>query len=121
MQAVSIHVVDVANGVVARGMRVDVVRHESIDGAERWVPVVSGRVGAQGVVDGLDGPEPLFDVGVYELRLHVGDHFRARGTVLPEPAFMDVQVFRFGIADASQHHHLPVKLTPWGLSCFRGA
>ena len=65
MQAVSIHVVDVANGVVARDMRVDVARYESIDGAEHWAPVVSGRVGPQGVVDGLDGPEPLFDVGVY--------------------------------------------------------
>jgi 5-hydroxyisourate hydrolase len=121
MQAVSIHVVDVANGVVATDMRVDVVRQSSIDGAESWLPVASGRVGPNGVVGGLDGPEPLFGVGVYELRLHVGDYFRIRGTVLPEPAFMDVQVFRFGIADASQHYHLPVKLTPWGLSCFRGA
>jgi 5-hydroxyisourate hydrolase len=34
---------------------------------------------------------------------------------------MDVQVFRFAIADTAQHYHLPVKLTPWGLSCFRGA
>jgi 5-hydroxyisourate hydrolase len=34
---------------------------------------------------------------------------------------MDLQCFRFGLADPSQHYHLPVKLTPWGLSCFRGA
>ena len=120
-QALSIRVVDVANGVVATAMRVDVVRRASSDDAGPWLPVVSGRVGSNGVVSGLDGPQPLFDIGVYELRLHVGDYFRLRGTVLPEPAFMEVQVFRFGIADASQHHHLPVKLTPWGLSCFRGA
>ena len=83
--------------------------------------VASGRVGPNGVVGGLDGPEPLFGVGVYELRLHVGDYFRMRGTVLPEPAFMDVQVFRFAVADTARHYHLPVKLTPWGMSCFRGA
>lgn len=114
MQAVSIHVVDVANGVVAVGMRVDIVR---ADGSA----LASGKVGRNGVVDGIEGRERLFDVGVYELRLHVADYYRARGTALPQPAFMEVQVFRFGLADLSQHYHLPVKLTPWGLSCFRGA
>ena len=125
MQAVSIHVVDVANGVVATGMRVDIVRADGTPGAaegERWTPVATGKVGRNGVMDGIEGRERLFDVGVYELRLHVADYYRTRGTPsLPQPAFMEVQVFRFGIADASQHYHLPVKLTPWGLSCFRGA
>ena len=51
----------------------------------------------------------------------VEHYYRARGTALPEPAFMDVQVFRFAVADTTRHYHLPVKLTPWGLSCFRGA
>jgi 5-hydroxyisourate hydrolase len=121
MQAVSIHIVDVANGVVATGMQVDIVRDEGTPEKEKWTAVVSGQVGRNGVVDGIEGRERLFDVGVYELRLHVGAYYRARGTALPDPAFMEVQVFRFGIADASQHYHLPVKLTPWGLSCFRGA
>lgn len=117
MQSVSIHVVDIANGRVAKGMQVDVVR---VDG-EAVSRVVSGRVGGNGVVDGLLGHETLFDVGVYELHLHVGPYYRALGTPLPSPAFMDIQVFRFGLADLTQHYHLPVKLTPWGLSCFRGA
>jgi 5-hydroxyisourate hydrolase len=121
MQAVSIHIVDVANGVVATGMRVDIARQDGAAGSTTWTPVVSGHVGRNGVVDGIEGRERLFDIGVYELRLHVGDYYRDRGTTLPAPAFMDVQVFRFGIADLSQHYHLPVKLTPWGLSCFRGA
>ena len=71
-QALSIHVVDVANGVVATAMRVDVVRRASSDDAGPWLPVVSGRVGSNGVVSGLDGPQPLFDIGVYELRLQIG-------------------------------------------------
>ncbi|MDM0122635.1 hydroxyisourate hydrolase [Variovorax arabinosiphilus] len=121
MQAVSIHIVDVANGVVATGMRVDIARQDGAASAPTWTPVVSGQVGRNGVVEGIEGRERLFDIGVYELRLHVGDYYRARGTALPAPAFMDVQVFRFGVADLSQHYHLPVKLTPWGLSCFRGA
>ena len=117
MQAVSIHVVDVAHGLVARGMQVEVHR-QSGDG---WQHVVTGTVGANGVVDGIEQRETLFDVGVYELRLHVAVYYRQLGTVLPEPPFMDLQVFRFGIADPGRHYHLPVKLTPWGLSCFRGA
>lgn len=123
MQAVSIHVVDVANGVVATGMRVEILRREGAEGgrAEKWVPLVAGKVGRNGVVDGIEGHAGVFEVGVYEMRLHVGDYYRARGQALPQPAFMEVQCFRFGLADLSQHYHLPVKLTPWGLSCFRGA
>ncbi len=122
MQAVSIHVVDVAHGLVAAGMRVDVARNDGTPAEPRWTPVVSGTVGRNGVVEGIEGRERLFDIGEYEMRLHVADYYRARGTPsLPQPAFMEVQVFRFGLADLSQHYHLPVKLTPWGLSCFRGA
>ncbi len=121
MQAVSIHIVDVANGVVATGMRVEIARLDDTNGSGTWTDIVAGTVGRNGVVDGIEGRERLFDIGVYELRLHVADYYGARGTVLPQPAFMEVQTFRFGIADLSQHYHLPVKLTPWGLSCFRGA
>ena len=123
MQAVSIHVVDVANGVVATGMKVEILRREAAERGkpERWAPMFSGKVGRNGVVDGIEGQPQVFDLGVYEMRLHVGDYYRGRGQTLPEPAFMDVQCFRFGLADPTQHYHLPVKLTPWCISCFRGA
>ena len=42
------------------------------------------------------------------------------GFALPAVPFLDVATFRFGIADADQHYHMPFKLTPWGYSCFRG-
>lgn len=116
MKPISVHVVDVANGVVARGMRVEVF---SLDG-EGDAPVLAGNVGNNGLVEDLENPDHI-PPGKYELRLHVGQYYRDRGTTLPEPAFMDVQVFRFGLADGTQHYHLPVKLTPWGMSLFRGA
>lgn len=122
MQAVSIHVVDVANGVVASGMRVDLFRADEAAGAaDPWRLFLSAEVGAHGVVDGIEAHPQPFTPGTYELRLHVADYYRARGTALPRPAFMEVQVFRFALTDVSQHCHLPVKLTAWGLSCFRGA
>jgi len=116
MKAVSVHVVDIANGRVARGMRIEIVR---VDG-EPGQPLLEGTVGNNGLVEDLHHRD-LFEVGTYELRLHVGEYYRKLGTSLPEPAFMEVQVFRFGLSDLSQHYHLPVKLTPWGLSLFRGA
>ena len=115
MKPISVHVVDIANGVVARGMRVQVVSLDS-DGDE---PVLEGTVGNNGLVEDLERPDRI-PPGRYELRLHVGQYYRDRGSVLSEPPFMDVQVFRFGLADGRQHYHLPVKLSPWGMSLFRG-
>lgn len=117
MQTISVHVVDVANGLVARNMRVDVLYRQGT----QWREVVSGRVGGNGLVDAIEGVAEPMEAGEYELRLHVADYYRARETTLPEPPFMNVQVFRFAVADTARHYHLPVKLTPWGLSCFRGA
>lgn len=116
MKPISVHVVDIANGVVARGMRVQVVSLQG-DAAET---VLEGTVGNNGLVEDLERPDHI-GAGTYELRLHVGKYYRDRGTTLPEPAFMEVQVFRFGVSDEAQHYHLPVKLSPWGMSLFRGA
>ena len=114
MKPISVHVVDIANGVVARGMHVQVV---SLDDD---ATVLDGTVGNNGLVEDLVNPDHIAP-GRFELRLHVGQYYRERGTTLPEPAFMEVQVFRFGLVDERQHYHLPVKLSPWGMSLFRGA
>jgi 5-hydroxyisourate hydrolase len=114
MKPISVHVVDIANGVVARGMRVQIVSLEDES------TVLEGTVGNNGLVEDLENPDHI-GLGTYELRLHVGKYYRDRGTALPTPAFVDVQVFRFGLSDETQHYHLPVKLSPWGMSLFRGA
>ena len=44
----------------------------------------------------------------------------AQGIAAPKPAFLEIVPYRFGIADLAQHYHLPVKMTPWGFSLFRG-
>jgi 5-hydroxyisourate hydrolase len=111
---ISIHVVDVSRGVVAAWMRVEVFRLEP----ERTL-VASGIVSAKGIVE-----EPAFAKrfvpGPYEALFHVGAYYRAVGVALPDVPFLDVVPYRFGIADPEQHYHLPMKVTPWGFSCFRG-
>ena len=58
--------------------------------------------------------------GQYEVEFDVGAYYRNRGATLPDPSFVDVAVFRFGIDKVSEHFHLPFKFTPWGFSLFRG-
>ncbi|HJQ59951.1 MAG TPA: hydroxyisourate hydrolase [Vineibacter sp.] len=114
---ISIHIVDVSRGVPAAGMRVELVRLE----AGGPVTIASGAVNAGGLL-------PLSSqiaatpqaVGLYEAVFHVGPFYRARGEALPTPAFVEQATFRFGIAEPTQHYHLPMKVTPWGYSLFRG-
>ena len=116
MPGISIHVVDVARGVVAQGL---VVRVERLDGGHRET-IAQAPVDASGSVAELAALADRFPAGVYEAIFFVGDYFRDRGEALPAVPFLDVVPYRFGIADARQHYHLPFKLTPWGFSCFRG-
>jgi 5-hydroxyisourate hydrolase len=108
MPGISIHAFDVASGIAATGMRVEV---KGPDGKT----LADGKTSDQGT---LDCPTPA--TGMYEVLLHVGDWYRARGVPVPTPAFLEVVPYCFGVADLAQHYHLPLKMTPWGFSLFRG-
>ena len=79
------------------------------------------RTNADGRTDAplLTGDE--FVTGTYELEFHAGDYFRAVGVSLPDPAFVDVVPIRFGIADPQGHYHVPLLLSPWSFSTYRGS
>ncbi len=111
MPGVSVHVVDVSRGIVAAGMRVELLR----DGRM----IAGGTISAKGLLEdkALDG---MLAAGTYEAVFYVGAWYREQGAGLPPVPFLDVVSFRFGIADPWQHYHLPFKCTPWGYSCFRG-
>lgn len=114
MKALSLHVVDVANGRPAAGLHLEVA---CLVGDE-WISMLSGTVAANGEFQEIEVSSATFDIGQYEVRLHVAAYYRGQGMTLPAPPFMDVQVYRFGLADLQRHYHLPLKFTPWGLSCF---
>ena len=111
---ISIHVYDVSSGVPAAGLRVEL-------NGPGGKSLASGTIGATGAFDHptVRG-EGVVSTGLYEALFHVGDWYRARGVPLPSPAFLEVVPYRFGIADLAQHYHLPLKMTPWGISLFRG-
>ena len=59
--------------------------------------------------------------GRYELVFGAGDYFAAQGVALPEPRFVDRVTIAFGIADTSQNYHVPLVVTPWSYSTYRGS
>ena len=111
---ISVHGVDITRGRPAEGMRVEVY---ALDPARRLV--AEGSLAASGALD-----HPIAKgapAGTYEVVFHVGNYFRTSGTPTSTPPFLDLVPFRFTIADPAQHYHLPLKVTPWGFSLFRGS
>ena len=111
------HVLDTANGRPAAGVSIDVFR---LDGANRD-HLRSAQTNADGRCDGplLQGAD--FIPGIYELVFHAAAYFRKAGAALPAPAFLDDVPVRFGIAEAGQHYHVPLLISPYGYSTYRGS
>ena len=112
---ISIHVVDVSRGVVATGMRVEVY---TTTPARQLL--CAGTINSKGALDDAVLMSTAMQAGYYEAVFHAADYYRAANVALPELPFLDVVTYRFAIGDTRQHYHLPMKLTPWGYSCFRG-
>jgi 5-hydroxyisourate hydrolase len=89
------------------------------DGAP--APLVATRTNADGRCDLplLEGDALL--AGRYELRFYVGAYFSARGLRLPDPPFLDLVTLAFGIADPAAHYHVPLLVSPWAYSTYRGS
>ena len=115
---VSIHVVDISRGVVAHGMQVEVFAAGTAGAANTLL--CAGAINAKGVLDEAVLMSRAMQPGYYEAVFHVAAYYRSSGAALPALPFLDVAIYRFAISDTRQHYHLPMKLTPWGYSCFRG-
>ncbi|MEO0819926.1 MAG: hydroxyisourate hydrolase [Pseudomonadota bacterium] len=110
------HVLDTAHGRPAAGMALSLARLSPSPAAlaER-VTNADGRCDAPL----LQGADLL--AGEYALSFHAGDYFRGLGLALPEPAFLDIVPIRFGIADPASHYHVPLLVSPWAMSTYRGS
>ena len=112
---ISIHAVDVANGIPAAGLKLN-LRRINPQSAE----VAAGTCAENGHFQHPISNGTGVERGLYEIEFDVGTYYRDRGVVIPDPSFLEVAVFRFGIDRVSEHFHLPFKFTPWGFSLFRG-
>jgi 5-hydroxyisourate hydrolase len=107
--SLSTHVLDTAHGRPAAGVAIELAR---IDHGGRAV-LRTAETDADGRA-ALLGPGEL-EVGRYELVFGVGDHFA------PEPAFYDDVVVRFVVDAPAEHHHVPLLVSPWAYSTYRGS
>jgi 5-hydroxyisourate hydrolase len=114
------HVLDIATGRPAAGMALTLERVNAPGGSTSlgtWTTNADGR---------CDGPlmqgAALIE-GQYQLCFAAGDYFRKQAATadLAEPRFVDVVVLRFGISDANAHYHVPLLVSPWAYSTYRGS
>lgn len=117
MARLSTHVLDLASGKPAPGLKIDL-----------YQLVGSQRKHLKAAATNPDGrtDEPLLSgetipTGVFELVFQAGDYLKAQGHSLPNPPFLDQVVIRFGIAEAQGHYHVPLLLSPFGFSTYRGS
>jgi hydroxyisourate hydrolase len=118
LAGVTTHILDVTTGRPARGVRVEL--YELGDRSERKL--------VSDVISNADGrtDKPLVAAdqaraGRFELIFHIGDYFRLRRGELADPPFLDIVPIRFGVADPKAHYHVPLLVSPWSYSTYRGS
>jgi 5-hydroxyisourate hydrolase len=116
MARLSTHVLDVSRGVAAAGVAIELHR---LDGDARR-RLVSTTTNADGRTDAALLTGDRLEPGVYEITFHAGAYFRRTGVPLSDPPFLDHVVVRIGIADAGGNYHVPLLLSPYGYSTYRG-
>ena len=110
------HVLDTARGCPAAGVTIALYR---VSGNSHR-KIAEAVTNADGRTDAPIQPEDKFKTGTYELIFFTGDYLRAAGLVDGDTLFLDQVPIRFGMA-AADHYHVPLLLSPYGYSTYRGS
>jgi len=111
------HVLDTARGLPAQGLKIELFR---IEGQDR-IHLRSLVTNDDGRTDSHILPAGEFTSGIYELVFHAGDYLHASGQAGAAPLFLDMVPIRFGISEPDSHYHVPLLLSPFGYSTYRGS
>ncbi|MBZ5486057.1 hydroxyisourate hydrolase [Halomonas aquamarina] len=111
------HVLDTAKGQPGHGITIEVFRVEA--GQREHLGEAVTNMDGRCDTPVLEGEN--LTSGEYELVFHVGDYLRVQGVEAAEPRFLDVIPVRFGVADPDEHYHVPLLLSPYGYSTYRGS
>ena len=117
MGLLTTHVLDTARGRPAAGLAVELLRHDGRDyrSVRTALTDADGRCGAP-LLEGA-----ALVAGRYRLSFAAGAYFVALGIALPDPPFVDVVLVDFGVADPHAHYHVPLLVSPWSWSTYRGS
>src|SRR5262245_6030282 len=116
MARLSTHVLDTSRGVPAVGMVVELRRTDPTQN-----PLGTAQTNSNGRIDADSLGAEHLEPGNYELVFHAARYFRAVGVSLTDPPFLGDVVLRIGIADPNGHYHVPLLLSPYGYSTYRGS
>ncbi len=111
------HVLDTARGVPAEGIKIALYR---VSGNSHR-KIAEAVTNSDGRTDSPILPQDAFRTGTYELVFFCGDYLRASGQAGEAPMFLDEVPIRFGMSDADAHYHVPLLLSPYGYSTYRGS
>jgi 5-hydroxyisourate hydrolase len=117
MARLSTHVLDTSRGVPAAGIPVEL--HFVADGQRRLL--ATSITNSDGRLETPLVAAERLEVGVYELTFRTREYLSRSGAALTEPPFLDEIVVRVGIADPAGHYHVPLLLSPYGYSVYRGS
>ncbi len=116
MTKLTTHVLDVYSGKPGKGILVELFY---INNSERK-KLISTKLNDDGRADSPLAKGDNFVKGKYELVFHIGDYFKNASSASDVP-FLDDVVIRFGISDPSEHYHVPLLVSPWSYSTYRGS
>lgn len=111
------HVLDTAQGLPAAGVKIALYRLSG-NGHDK---IAQTMTNADGRTDAPILPAEKFEVGTYELVFFAGDYLRSSGQAAHDPLFLDEIPIRFGMNDPQSHYHVPLLISPYGYSTYRGS
>jgi 5-hydroxyisourate hydrolase len=117
MSGLTTHILDTTNGIPARGVKIELFKYS---GGVR-TRVREGLTNEDGRTDSPMLSAEQCMPNIYELLFHMGDYFREKGADLPDQPFFDIVSVRFTIHDHTQHYHVPLLVSPWGYTTYRGS
>jgi len=113
LSGLTTHVLDTMHGRPAAGVSLRLSR-----GGEALAAAITNK---DGRVDQPLLTGETLTIGRYRLEFDVGEYYRDMGVTLPDPAFLEVVIIDFGVADVSSHYHVPLLVSPFGYSTYRGS
>ena len=117
MGRISTHVLDLARGMPAQGVAVEL---HLVKGPERRL-IAAATTNVDGRTPSPLAADEQLEPGIYELTFHAADYFHRIGVAITDPPFLGVVTIRIGIADPAGTYHVPLLLSPYGYSTYRGS